>query len=129
MTISHSSAAFEGLRISNQGCYPALPIVVDNPRTEAAIALFHVELMVLICLTFLQVHRGCDSVHKSEIKGPWRQSRAEICDRGAAPGSSFLTVLGLLSYLSTYEASWYPKHDTIEKPSNLVCAINESLKY
>lgn len=65
-------------------------------------------------LQVLQVHRGCDSVHENEIKGPWRQFRAEICDRGAAPGSSSLTIVGLLSYLRTYEASCYAKDDTIE---------------
>ena len=65
-------------------------------------------------LQVLQVHRGCDSVHENEIKGPWLQSRAQICDRDAAPGSSSLTILGFLSYLSTYEASCYAKHDTME---------------
>lgn len=114
----------EGPRISNQGCYPALPIKVESPELKRP---FPFSTLDLICFTLCRFILDVIVCMKSEIKGPWRQSRAEICDQGTAPGSSFLTILGLLSYLSTYEASWYTKHNTMEKPANLVCAINESI--
>ena len=52
-------------------------------------------------------------VHEIKVKGQWHSFRAEICDQDPAPGLSFLTKVGFLSYLSTHAARWYANPDTM----------------